>query len=84
MAGLSHAFMAAGWGGYVFTINLVGAHSGAMFIMERLKIYRSEPDAHVNQRFNELWLPYTIFYIVGTSLAVQIPVVGMQPLKSLE
>lgn len=82
LAGLSHGFMAAGWGGYVFLINLVASHAGALFILERLRIYRSTKDP--SRRFNELWVAYSVFYIVGTSIAVQIPVIGWAPLTSLE
>ena len=62
--------MAATWGGYVFVLNMIGLHAGLLVIMGRftLKLYRS----------------YSIFYVVGTILAMQIPVVSMAPLKSLE
>eukprot|EP00392_Amoebophrya_sp_AT5.2_P010845 g10912.t1 len=39
LAGCSHAFMAAGWGGYVFLINLVGLHAAAVFFLERTRIF---------------------------------------------
>ena len=62
--------MVAVWGGYVFVLNLIGAHAGLLFLFGRYstKVYRA----------------YTAFYIFGTALAIQIPVVGMTPLKSLE
>lgn len=62
--------MVATWGGYVFVLNLIGVHAGLLFLFGRYstKLYRA----------------YTAFYFVGTILAVQIPVVGMTPLKSLE
>lgn len=62
--------MVAAWGGYVFVINLIGCHAALLVCIGRFstKVYRS----------------YTAFYIVGTFLAMQIPVVGWAPLKSLE
>ena len=69
-AGLAYFYMVAAWGGYVFVLNLIGCHAAALVLMGRFssKIYRS----------------YSLFYVVGTALAVQIPVVGWTPLKSLE
>jgi dolichyl-diphosphooligosaccharide--protein glycosyltransferase len=62
--------MVAAWGGYVFVINLIGCHAGLLVLIGRFstKLYRS----------------YTAFYIVGTFLAMQVPVVGWAPFKSLE
>ena len=31
-----------------------------------------------------MWASYSLFYIIGTFLAIQVPVVGWAPLKSLE
>ncbi len=62
--------MVAAWGGYVFVINLIGVHAGILVLLGRFstKLYRA----------------YTAFYVVGTFLAMQVPVVGLAPLKSLE
>lgn len=68
--GLAYFYMVAAWGGYVFVINMIGMHAGLLVLMGRF-------DAQVYKAF-------TIFYIVGTTLAVQVPVVGWTPLKSLE
>jgi dolichyl-diphosphooligosaccharide--protein glycosyltransferase len=62
--------MVAAWGGYVFVINMVGIHAFVMAIMGR-----------VNQG---VYKAYTIFFIIGTIGAIQIPVVGWTPLRSLE
>jgi dolichyl-diphosphooligosaccharide--protein glycosyltransferase len=32
----------------------------------------------------KLYLSYSLFYVIGTVLAMQVPVVGLTPLKSLE
>eukprot|EP00798_Chlamydomonas_sp_ICE-L_P022889 gene22889-30064_t len=60
-AAFAYFYMAAAWGGYVFVINLVGAHAGVLMVMGRFnfKLYRA----------------YSIFYGLGTLLAIQIPVV---------
>jgi len=71
LSGLMHFYMAAAWGGYVFVINLVGVH--ALFVL----LLRKMP-------FEHLHASYTSFYSVGTLLAMQIPVVGWTPLKSIE
>lgn len=62
--------MVAAWGGYVFVLNLIGVHAGALVLLGRFgtKLHRA----------------YSIFYILGTFLATCVPVVGMTPLKSLE
>lgn len=54
----------------MFVINLIGCHAAILVLLGRFstKIYRA----------------YTAFYIVGTLLAIQVPVVGWAPLKSLE
>ena len=62
--------MAAAWGGYVFVLNMVAAHTGLLLLLGRhsARLHRA----------------YSLFYLVGTALAIQIPVVGYTPLKSLE
>merc|ERR1712238_287568 len=48
----------AAWGGYVFVINLIGCHAGVLVLLGRFstKLHRA----------------YSAFYIVGTSLAIQL------------
>ncbi|CAK9094669.1 unnamed protein product [Durusdinium trenchii] len=70
LAGLSYFYMVAAWGGYIFVINMVGLHAALLVAFGR---------------FNSgVHKAYTIFYIVGTAGAMQVPVVGMQPLRSVE
>ncbi|CAE7554327.1 STT3A [Symbiodinium sp. CCMP2456] len=69
IAGLAYFGMVASWGGYVFVINIVGLHAGC------LSLWRFSTKLH---------RAYTALFLVGTSLAVQIPVVGWTPLRSLE
>jgi len=70
LAGVSYGYMVAAWGGYIFVLNMIGVHALMLVGLGRFNsgVHRA----------------YTIFFIVGTSLAVQIPVVGWQPLRSLE
>eukprot|EP00934_Nitzschia_sp_Nitz4_P004135 Nitzschia sp. Nitz4//scaffold7_size249615//51352//54449//NITZ4_001152-RA/size249615-augustus-gene-0.252-mRNA-1//-1//CDS//3329558367//4125//frame0 len=66
----AYFYMVAAWGGYVFVLNLIGVHAALLLAGGRfsLKLYRA----------------YSLFYLIGTALAMQVPVVGWMPLKSLE
>jgi len=66
--------MAAAWGGYTFVINMVGVHAGALLVW-----YTFHDDYQPY-----LWKAYTLFFLVGTSGALQFRIVGWAPLKSLE
>ncbi len=70
LTGLAYFYMVMAWGGYVFVLNLIGVHAGFLVLLGRYstKLHRA----------------YTVFYVIGTILAIQIPVVGLTPLKSLE
>lgn len=70
ITGLSYFWMVASWGGYVYVLNMIGLHCTYLLITGRYSA--------------KLHLAYTLFYIVGTGLAIQIPVVGTTPLRSLE
>ena len=51
-------------------LNLVGVHAAVLVAAGRFapKVYAA----------------YSVFYVLGTALAIQVPVVGWAPLKSLE
>jgi dolichyl-diphosphooligosaccharide--protein glycosyltransferase len=70
VTGLAYFNMVAAWGGYVFVLNVIGVHAGFLVLLGRYsqKLHRA----------------YSCFFIVGTYLAIQVPVVGWTPLKSLE
>ena len=70
VAGLAYTYMVAAWGGYTFVINMVGLHAAVLFLCGRFtpSVYKA----------------YTLFFIVGTLGAMQVPVVAWTPLKSLE
>uniref|UniRef100_A0A7S1GAA0 dolichyl-diphosphooligosaccharide--protein glycotransferase n=1 Tax=Bicosoecida sp. CB-2014 TaxID=1486930 RepID=A0A7S1GAA0_9STRA len=70
VAGIAYFNMVAAWGGYVFVLNMVAAHAAGLVLCG----YHS----------TNLHRAYTLFYVIGTALAIQVPVVGMTPLKSLE
>jgi len=70
ITGFCYFYMVAAWGGYVFVLNLVGVHASFLVLMGRFS--------------GKLHKAYTTFYVVGTLLAIQVPVVGWTPLKSLE
>lgn len=70
VTGVAYFYMVAAWGGFTFVLNLVGIHASALVLTGRYstKLHRA----------------YSAFYFVGTALAVQVPVVGWAPLKSIE
>ena len=70
LTGVAYFYMVAAWGGYVFVLNMIGVHAAFLVLMGRFS--------------TKVYLAYSLFYFVGTALAVQIPVVGWAPLKSLE
>lgn len=71
VSGFMYFYMVAAWGGYVFVINLIGVHALVVLLLRKLP-------------FNQLYSSYTSFYAVGTLLAMQVPVVGWTPIKSIE
>jgi dolichyl-diphosphooligosaccharide--protein glycosyltransferase len=68
--GLAYIYMAATWGGYVFVLNMIGIHCGILVCFGRFS--------------KELHRAYTLFYFIGTLGAIQVPVIGYTPIKSLE
>ncbi|GMI05877.1 hypothetical protein TrLO_g5603 [Triparma laevis f. longispina] len=68
--GFAYIYMVAAWGGYVFVLNMVGVHAAALIGLGRFS--------------TKLHISYSLFYLIGTYGAIQIPVVGWTPLKSLE
>jgi dolichyl-diphosphooligosaccharide--protein glycosyltransferase len=62
--------MVATWGGYVFVLNMIGLHAAILVALGRFS--------------TKVYLSFSLFYVIGTALAIQVPVVGLTPLKSLE
>lgn len=73
-AGVAYIYMVAVWGGYVFVLNLIGLHAFLLAVRKTI----------ANEDMSGLHRAYTLFYIIGTAGAIQVPVVGWAPLKSLE
>jgi len=70
LAGLSYIYMVAAWGGYIFVINMIGIHACMLVGLGR---------------FNSgVHKAYSLFFVIGTAGATQIPVVNWAPLRSLE
>ena len=70
LAGLAYVYMVAAWGGYTFVLNMVGLHAATLVLL--------------GQYSTSLHRAYSLFWIVGTLGAIQFPVVGLAPVKSLE
>eukprot|EP00041_Stephanoeca_diplocostata_P023591 m.581977 g.581977 ORF g.581977 m.581977 type:complete len:803 (-) comp22335_c0_seq3:178-2586(-) len=68
--GIAYFCMVATWGGYIFVLNMIGLHAVVLYL-------------HRGMNAKIFWA-YTIFYAIGTFGAIQIPVVGLTPLKSME
>eukprot|EP00930_Biecheleria_cincta_P033883 TRINITY_DN23455_c0_g1_i1.p1 TRINITY_DN23455_c0_g1~~TRINITY_DN23455_c0_g1_i1.p1 ORF type:complete len:881 (+),score=143.03 TRINITY_DN23455_c0_g1_i1:90-2732(+) len=70
LAGLSYVYMVAAWGGYIFVLNMIGVHALMLVGLGR---------------FNSgVHKAYTLFFVIGTLGAIQIPVVNWTPLRSIE
>ncbi|VDN54963.1 unnamed protein product [Dracunculus medinensis] len=70
LTALSYFYMVSAWGGYVFIINLVPLHTFVLILIGR---YTSK-----------LYVAYSTFYILGQVMAMQVPFVGFQPVKTSE
>ena len=70
LAGVSYVWMVANWGGFIFVLNMIGAHAALLAVMQRYS--------------SKLHRAFSLFYFIGTLGAIQIPVVGLAPLRSLE
>mmetsp|Transcript_94686 Transcript_94686/g.247095 ORF Transcript_94686/g.247095 Transcript_94686/m.247095 type:complete len:898 (+) Transcript_94686:105-2798(+) len=70
-AGASYAYAAAAWGGGpIFVLNMVGVHALMLVVLGRFS--------------TGVHKAYTLFWVIGTAGAIQIPVIGWQPIRSLE
>jgi dolichyl-diphosphooligosaccharide--protein glycosyltransferase len=62
--------MVSTWGGYVFVTNLIAFHAASMVLLKPFDF--------------SLYRAYSLWYIVGSLGAIQIPVVGWAPFRSME
>jgi dolichyl-diphosphooligosaccharide---protein glycosyltransferase len=67
---LQYFYMVAAWGGYAFIINII-----PIFVICII---------FVNKFNMKIYIAYTVFYILGTILAMTIPFVTFQAIKSSE
>jgi len=67
---LSYFYMVSAWGGYVFIINLIPLHVFVLLLMGRYS--------------HRIFVAYTSFFILGLLCSMQIPFVGMQPIRTSE
>ncbi|XP_065220045.1 dolichyl-diphosphooligosaccharide--protein glycosyltransferase subunit STT3B [Planococcus citri] len=70
LTALSYFYMVSAWGGYVFITNLIPLHCFVLLLMGRYS--------------HRLFISYTVFYIVGLVMSMQIPFVGFQPIRTSE
>uniref|UniRef100_A0A914W2M4 dolichyl-diphosphooligosaccharide--protein glycotransferase n=1 Tax=Plectus sambesii TaxID=2011161 RepID=A0A914W2M4_9BILA len=70
LTALSYFYMVSAWGGYVFIINLIPLHVLVLLIIGRFNY--------------KIYVAYTTFYVLGQVMAMQIPFVGFQPVKTSE
>jgi dolichyl-diphosphooligosaccharide--protein glycosyltransferase len=70
ITGLAYTCMVAAWGGFIFVLNMIGIHAFVLILVGRYT--------------KKLYSAYTLWYIVGTLGAMQVPVVGLTPVRSLE
>jgi len=74
LSGLAYINMVAAWGGFIFVLNIVSLHTALLCaVMILLGRYSSS-----------LHRAFTLFYIIGTIGAINIPVVGWNPLRNLD
>ncbi|VDN18239.1 unnamed protein product [Gongylonema pulchrum] len=70
LTALSYFYMVSAWGGYVFIINLIPLHVLTLILIGRYCA--------------KLYIAYTTFYVLGQIMAMQVPFVGFQPVKTSE
>lgn len=70
LCSLAYFYMVSAWGGYVFIINLIPLHVFVLMVIGRFS--------------HRVYIAYSVFYIMGTIMSMQIPFVGFQPIRTSE
>lgn len=70
LTGFAYIYMAAAWGGFTFVLNMIALHAAVLTLL--------------GQYSSKLHRAYTLFYVIGTLGAMQVPVIGWTPVRSLE
>ncbi len=70
LSGLAYVYMVAAWGGFVFVLNMIALHAGALILVGRYtsKLHRA----------------YSLFYVIGTIGATRVPPVGYKAVRDVE
>ncbi|CAD2214564.1 Oligosaccharyl transferase STT3 subunit, putative [Angomonas deanei] len=74
LAGIAYGYMVAAWGGFIFVLNMIVLHAGLCALVDWIRGTYSK----------SLLYAYTLFFVVGTALAVCVPIVNTTPFKSVE
>jgi len=67
---IAYFYMVSSWGGYVFLINLIPMHVLALMIVGKFS--------------NRIYVAYSVVYVLGTIMSMQIAFVGFAPIQSSE
>lgn len=70
LASLAYFYMVASWGGYVFITNTIAFHCFVLLLLGRVTVKH--------------YVVYSVFYILGTLLCLNIPFVNFQAITSSE
>ena len=70
VSSLMYLYMVAAWGGYVFIINLIPLYNLFLIVIGRFEY--------------KIYVSYTVFYILGTILSMQIPFVMFNAIETSE
>ena len=70
MCTLSYFYMVAAWGGYNFIINII-----PIFVLGTI---------FINRFSMKIYVAYSVFYVIGTVMAMLIPFVGFNAIRSSE
>eukprot|EP00557_Chaetoceros_sp_GSL56_P001298 CAMPEP_0176492986 /NCGR_PEP_ID=MMETSP0200_2-20121128/9311_1 /TAXON_ID=947934 /ORGANISM="Chaetoceros sp., Strain GSL56" /LENGTH=1087 /DNA_ID=CAMNT_0017890625 /DNA_START=48 /DNA_END=3308 /DNA_ORIENTATION=- len=68
--GLMFFYLASCWAGYIFVLNLIALHAFWLVLIGRYT--------------NKLYYSYSLFYLIGILSSMQLPIIGMAPLRSLD
>ncbi|EPY42230.1 hypothetical protein AGDE_01693 [Angomonas deanei] len=74
LAGIAYGYMVAAWGGFIFVLNMIVLHAGLCALVDWIRGTYSK----------SLLYAYTLFFVVGTALAMCVPIVNTTPFKSVE
>nr|ADG03035.1 putative oligosaccharyl transferase STT3 subunit [Trypanosoma brucei rhodesiense] len=74
LAGVAYGYMVSTWGGYIFVLNMVAFHASVCVLLDWARGTYSV----------SLLRAYSLFFVIGTALAICVPPVEWTPFRSLE